>query len=69
MSRLICLAMLALVAAVAITAAPHEDFSQEHVVEVAEECKTEAGATEGQCTRPRKALTINHMPLQRMWST
>lgn len=40
--------MFLLVAAVAITAAPHEDFSKEHVVEVAEECKTEAGATEGQ---------------------
>lgn len=48
MSRLICLGMLLLVAAVAIIAAPHEDFSREHVVEVAEECKTEAGATEGQ---------------------
>lgn len=47
MSRLICLGMFLLVAAVAITAAPHEDFSKEHVVEVAEECKTEAGATEG----------------------
>lgn len=61
--------MLVLVAAVAIAAAPHEDFSREHVVEVAEECKTESGATEGQCKCPHKAISIEHIPLQRMWST
>lgn len=59
MSRLVCLALLVLVAAVAIDAAPHEDYSREHVVEVAEECKTEAGATEGQCSQVSTQSYIN----------
>ncbi|XP_034490677.1 general odorant-binding protein 19d [Drosophila innubila] len=46
MSRLVCLGLLLLVAVVAVSTAPHEDLSKEHTAEVAQECKTETGATD-----------------------
>ncbi|KAH8396109.1 hypothetical protein KR222_003467 [Zaprionus bogoriensis] len=47
MSRLICCAILVLLATVAVArAAPHEEFNKEHAAEVAQECKTEAGASD-----------------------
>ncbi|KAM8719959.1 hypothetical protein ACLKA7_006076 [Drosophila subpalustris] len=44
MSRLMCLLLLAVVAVV--SSAPHEDLTKEHTAEVAQECKTETGATD-----------------------
>ncbi|XP_064539776.1 general odorant-binding protein 19d [Drosophila montana] len=47
MSRFVCLAMLVVVlAAVAVSAKPHEEINKEHAHEVAQECKTETGATD-----------------------
>ncbi|XP_023162265.1 general odorant-binding protein 19d [Drosophila hydei] len=46
MSRFLCFSVLVLLAAVAVSSKPHEEFDKEHAAEVAEECKTETGATD-----------------------
>lgn len=39
--------LVVVLAAVAVSAKPHEEISKEHAHEVAQECKTETGATDG----------------------
>ncbi|XP_017872625.1 PREDICTED: general odorant-binding protein 19d [Drosophila arizonae] len=46
MSRFVCFSVLVLLAAVAVSSKPQEDYDKEHIAEVAEECKTESGATD-----------------------
>ncbi|KAH8400045.1 hypothetical protein KR215_005902 [Drosophila sulfurigaster] len=45
MSPYTCL-FATLLVAVAVSGAPHEDLSKEHAAEVAQECKTETGASD-----------------------
>lgn len=47
MSRFVCFSVLVLLAAVAVSSKPTEEYDKEHIAEVAEECKTESGATDG----------------------
>ncbi|KAH8272275.1 hypothetical protein KR044_004214 [Drosophila immigrans] len=46
MSHYSCLFAMLLLVAVAVSAAPHEELTKEHVAEIAEECKTETGASD-----------------------